>query len=154
MRQAVHYQLWKELCDPTERYWEVRFYHALRCLCYDVAQRLSRMGKGEKPWPNYVDEEGVLTEVEVQDPDPVDPDEQIFIEQTLGRLDEPIRTAVYLRVVEGWQIHSQDPSTITISRVLGVTEKTVRNYINRGLTELQDWYVKEARYIATEEADE
>ena len=150
MRQEVHCQLWKELRDPTERYWEVRFYHALKCLCYDVAKRLSQVGEGEEPWPRYVDEEGILIEIDIEDPDLVDPDEWIFMQQNLGRLDEPVRTAVYLRDIEEWPIHSQDPSVVTISRMLRVTDRTVRNYLNTGRAKLREWYVKEAGYATTD----
>jgi DNA-directed RNA polymerase specialized sigma24 family protein len=146
MRQEVHTLLWKELCDAKERYWEVRFYHALKCLCFDVAQRLSKAGKSEQPWPAYVDEEGDLVEVEFADPDLVDPDEQIFVEQALGRLGEPVRTAIYLRYIEEWPIHSQDPAAPTISSALGVTDRTVRSYINLGRKRLREWFDAEMGY--------
>ena len=149
MRQEVHLQLWKELCDPRERFWEVRFYRALWCLCFDVAKQQSRVQKEEDPWPHYTDEEGDSVEVDMEDPDPIDPSEQVYVEQTLGRLDEPIRTAVYLRIIEEWPIHSQDPSNPTISSVLGVTDRTVRNYLKRGLAELHEWYVKEVGNATT-----
>jgi DNA-directed RNA polymerase specialized sigma24 family protein len=150
MRQEVHAQLWKELCDPMERFWEVRFYHALKCLCFDVATRLTRAGQSEEPWPRHIDEAGEAVELDVEDPDPVDPDEQVFVAQALGRLDEPVRTAVYLSVIEGWPTHSQDPSVVTISRVLGVTDRTVRNYLNVGLATLREWHLEETGYASTD----
>jgi DNA-directed RNA polymerase specialized sigma24 family protein len=146
MLQEVHYQLWKELCDVKERYWEVRFYHALKCLCFDVARRLSRTGKGELSWPAYVDEEGDLVEVDFADPDLVDPDERIFVAQALGRLDEPMRTAIYLRYIEEWPIHSQNPGALTISSALGVTDRTVRNYVKLGRKRLREWFDRETGY--------
>lgn len=151
MRQEVHYQLWKELRDPTERFWEVRFYLALKRLCYDVAKRLSRQSEREQAWPQYVDEQGNLTEREFEDTHVIRPDERVFVEQALGRLEEPLRTAMYLRVVEEWPIHSQDRSALTISGVLGVTDRTVRYYISRARKQLEEWYAEgEAEHAAQE----
>jgi DNA-directed RNA polymerase specialized sigma24 family protein len=146
MRQEVHCQLWQELCDARERYWEARFYHALKCLGFDVARRLARTGEREQPWPSYVDEEGDLVDVDFEDPDLVDPDERVFLAQALGRLGEPLRTAIYLRYVEEWPIHSQNPAALTISSVLGVTDRTVRNYIKSGRKGLREWFDTETGY--------
>ena len=143
MRQEVHAKLWDELSNPRERFWEIRFFHALKCLCFDVAKRMKRPADFEEPWGHHFDDDGEHIEIDIADPDSISPDERLFVEQALGRLDEPVRTAVYLRFIEGWKIHGQNPDEMTISRILNVTDRSVRNYLKHGLTTLHDWYVKE-----------
>lgn len=47
--------------------------------------------------------------------------------------------AYILRNMYGWQIESKDPNKDTISKVLGVTPRTVQNWLNEIETYLNEW---------------
>ena len=52
-------------------------------------------------------------------------------------LPEPIRTAIYLRFWEKWPENSIDPARVSIAKHLGVTDRTVRNYLRSGIALLR-----------------
>jgi len=62
-----------------------------------------------------------------------------FIKEALTSIPEPRRTAWLLRVSEGWQIESPDPSVTTIAKYFNVTGRTVRNWLNESAEELAQW---------------
>jgi DNA-directed RNA polymerase specialized sigma24 family protein len=40
----------------------------------------------------------------------------------------------------GWQIHSSDPSVMTIAKALGCSDRSVRNYQSRAMKTLGDLF--------------
>ncbi len=62
-----------------------------------------------------------------------------FIKEALTIIPEPRRTAWVLRVSEGWQIESPDPSVTTIAKYFNVTGRTVRNWLAESAEEMAQW---------------
>jgi DNA-directed RNA polymerase specialized sigma24 family protein len=59
--------------------------------------------------------------------------------EALGSLPEPLRTAFILKHYAGYQEESGDPDEQTIARALGVTGRSVRNYLRRAERILAEW---------------
>jgi DNA-directed RNA polymerase specialized sigma24 family protein len=57
----------------------------------------------------------------------------------LAVLAENERVALFLRYVEGWPEESADPDQPSIARALGVTGRSVRNYLRRAEAKLRAW---------------
>lgn len=125
--------------SPEEAFWEANFIHTLTYLAYDVARPLRRARRvlTEADLWRDTDPEGVSV-LDMADPAP-DLESTIIVQEALGLVDGPERTAVFLHIVEGWSIvdNRGGPS---VSRHLGVTDRTVRNYISRGLDKLRAYY--------------
>jgi len=54
------------------------------------------------------------------------------------------RQAVYLKYIEGLPEESDDPTRQTIAKILGVTGRSVRNYLRKAERKLQEWTYGEA----------
>ena len=57
----------------------------------------------------------------------------------LSILTETERLAVYLKYVEGLPEESDDPERVTAAKILGVTGRSVRNYLRRAEEKLRKW---------------
>ena len=57
----------------------------------------------------------------------------------VARLTDNERMAVYLKFIEGLPEESDDPERVTVSKLLGVTGRSVRNYLRRAEAKLREW---------------
>ena len=64
--------------------------------------------------------------------------------EALALLTENERLAVYLCRVEGLPEESEDPERITAAKILGVTGRSVRNYLRRAEAKLREWQQAES----------
>lgn len=67
------------------------------------------------------------------------PQEMAERREALEMLTENERLAIYLRHVEGLPEESEDPLRPSVARVLGVTGRSVRNYLRRAEAKLMTW---------------
>jgi DNA-directed RNA polymerase specialized sigma24 family protein len=153
MRQEVWTRLWHEMANPQRRYWEQSFRVALDHLCIDVRRAMTRPGKrgdcalvGMSDEDREQDETGLL---DVVDPGPGPLDALLRAEhadwlvRAFPTLPLGYQRALFLRHILGWPVSSHDPDTKTISAVLDVDPRTVRNYLRHGARMLREWYEME-----------
>lgn len=142
-KNSLYAQLIEELLRPAEVFWEANFIHALTCLASDVARPLRRARRvlTEADLRRDTDREGEPV-LDMVDPAP-GLDSAVMVQEALALLDGPERTAVYLYIVEGWPIVDNRGGGPSVSRHLGVTDRTVRNYISRGLDKLRAHYTEQ-----------
>ncbi len=120
-------------------FFEVRFDLALKRLRIDVCRQVRRRREplvaiegvdeergGDAGLDRLTDEidEGSL-------PRNLDAEERLCLQQALSRLTEVERRALILHRVMGVPIASKKPGISTLVEILGVSERTVRNYLRR-----------------------
>lgn len=131
-------------------YWEINFNHALASLKKDILRKLGPTRKTD-PLTNYEpladendDGHEIRSEVDEAAADFFNPNPSI-LDDTDFRLrlfdainqlpiDESRAIGLFL---QGIQIESQDPETMTISKALACTERTVRNRLNSAYKKLR-----------------
>jgi hypothetical protein len=64
---------------------------------------------------------------------------KLFIKEALGLLNDNEQMAFILRHLWEWEIENVDPRIPTISRRLGVSPRTVRNWLNNADEKMQAW---------------
>jgi RNA polymerase sigma factor (sigma-70 family) len=64
---------------------------------------------------------------------------RILLRDALAHLSDELREVFLLRYFEGWQIESDSPTELSISRYLGVTSRTVRNRLRQAEVSLRRW---------------
>jgi hypothetical protein len=135
--QRAAFQLWREVIDtsPKEAFWEVNFKHMVVLACSDAARKIRDQRKQERPFRRSDD--GTWDE-ELLQPDPAfsDRDDHAFLDEVvwgeaLSQLDGNVQRAIYLKA-RGLKIASKNPNEPTITSVLGVTGRTVQNYLREG----------------------
>ena len=67
------------------------------------------------------------------------PEQRAELGAALALLTENERLALYLCRVEGWPEESDDPARPSAARALGVTGRSVRNYLKRAENKLRAW---------------
>jgi RNA polymerase sigma factor (sigma-70 family) len=131
-------------------YYEVNFNHAFACLRKDV---LRDMGPAKD---DPLEKSGPLTKV-LGDESEVLPvvEERVreFYELGASKLDDPsFRSALYDAInnlpdderhvvglmLKGMQVEAKDPNVQTISKILGCSDRTVRNRLRRAYTKLRE----------------
>ena len=132
---------------------QVRFRYALKRIAIDVFRQYyrdqtddrdnlqpssfrSQEETGENDWENIpaTQDNDIATEdgfssVEME----------VLRREALQVLKEPIRTAVVLHYIKGWPIESNDPKEVTVSTSLGVTPRTILNWLKYAKKELMKW---------------
>ena len=74
----------------------------------------------------------------VQDQD-LSLEQRILMQEGLGVLPEPYRTAFILRYYNNWPIESDDPDVPTISKIFDKDPRTMRNWLNNSKRALEQW---------------
>lgn len=142
--QLVALQLWREVIDtsPQEEFWEINFKHMIVRASSDAAGKIRRQREHERPF--HRSDDGTWDE-ELLHPDPAfgDSADHSFLDgvvwsEALAQLDGNVQRAIYLKA-KGMKIASKNPHEQTISAVLGVTDRTVRNYLREGEDILRRW---------------
>lgn len=60
-----------------------------------------------------------------------DAEKILFLRQAFGKLPQEIYEVCYLHYLEGFQIYSQDSQKITLAKIYGKSEKTIRNWLKK-----------------------
>lgn len=120
---------------PAHEFWEVRFQVCLKRKMIDVATRHRRIATAEVSLSRPESEAEGLSDPLEQMPDPTarDPQTAAIVLAALDSLPEPLRSAFYLYHAEQWTEES-------IARHLGVTSRSVRNYLRRAEQRLAEWH--------------
>ncbi len=137
MIQTVKMRLWQKLSDSEGNmadFAEVQFGRFIKFLKWEVAKReyARRAENAEHLEYETGDDEGSgMQSIEnygaAADPRP-SPVELLEFKEAFAELNETQRKIAAL-LKEGWPIESKDPNEITISKVLNVTSRTIRNRI-------------------------
>lgn len=149
--QDVVKAMFERILDPeSDRadFMEIRFWMALKNLIIDVFRRHNAQLENEENVDNFSSLESTLTSNAGEDGpileerisgEALSVEEKVVLQEALGVLKEPYRTAFLLRYGEEWQIESNDPSTITISEYFGKTPRTIRNWLAIAQEQLKRW---------------
>lgn len=126
--------------SSSAEFWEVRFW-----VCVD--RRLWNLVEKRQATTDAVaDEFGETSEGDALESrllriadDSAGPEERAQRNAALALLADHERMAIYLKYVEGLVEESDDPERMTIARMLGVSGRSVRNYLRRAEAKLQEW---------------
>jgi DNA-directed RNA polymerase specialized sigma24 family protein len=137
--------LWDALFDrsQTAEFWEVRFWVCLDRRLWNLIEKRQAVADTEIS-PGDQTEDGVEerdTEAlfaRIADTGP-SPDSMAERAEALALLNENERLAVYLVFIEGLPEESEDPDKPSAAKVLGVTGRSVRNYLRRAKDKLMAW---------------
>jgi len=122
---------------PDAAFAEIRVWLMVRRKAKQVGDRWSKLHGRDRLESDLLepgDEEGMLSRLA----SPVRVDEIALHRDLLERIPEEHRQMVYLLAVEGLPIESQESGARTVSSVLGVTPRTVRNRMARLRRFLED----------------
>lgn len=129
--------------EPGQEFWEVRFWVCLDRRIHAHAEKMQRVRDREvRPADDFGTEEdsthgaeGVFATLADTNASP----EVIALRKDLqSRLSETEWQAVFLKYIEKLPEESGDADKITIARILGVTGRSVRNYLRRAEKKLLD----------------
>jgi DNA-directed RNA polymerase specialized sigma24 family protein len=130
---------------PAGEFWEVRFWVCLDRRLWNLLER--RQAQADLQTSPMDEDGGPAGATEMRedplarlaDTDAVNPERRAELQEALALLTENERLAVYLCRVEGWPEESDDPDRPSAARALGVTGRSVRNYLRRAETKLLAW---------------
>jgi RNA polymerase sigma factor (sigma-70 family) len=135
--------------NSEERFWEVRFWVCFNRLATSALKRRRR------ELDIVIEEEGGDNEGEsildrLTQPERngcIQPEMSAIIKDALTALEEPIRTAFLLRHWSGYSVAAQsDNAPPSISSIMGVSDRTVRNYLTKAEKVLKEWRGEERSY--------
>ncbi|WP_309689560.1 sigma-70 family RNA polymerase sigma factor [Armatimonas sp.] len=129
--------------EPSGEFWEVRFWVCLDRRLWNLVEKrqasldvqLSESTESE----TLEGGESSLMRLAERHPGP-----EALAEygEALTVLAEHERLAVYLKYIEGLPEESDDPERQSVAKILGVTGRTVRNYLRRAEQKLREWNEK------------
>ena len=134
---------------PSEEFWEVRFWVCMDRRLYALIEKRQAVRDAEvRPSDDFGTEEesasggeGVFARLTDTGANP----EVVALRKgAIAQLTEVERQAVYLKYVEGLPEESDDPAKQTIAKILGVTGRSVRNYLRKAERKLHEWTYGEA----------
>lgn len=147
--------LFEKILSPNNEgdYLQVRFWHNLKRISLDVRRKYEREQTkdrrylqpssfqsqeetGENDWENVPDTNG--DEIAAKN-DFSSVEMEVLWRESLRILKEPIRTAVVLHYIKGWQVESIDPKEITVSKYFRKTPRTILNWLRQAEEELIKW---------------
>ena len=130
------------LVDPGDGadFFEVRFDLALKRLRIDVCRQVRRRREPLVAFDGFDDDERsgdpgldrLADQIDVDAlPAGLDAEQEASLRQALGRLTEVERRTLVLHRLVGVPLASKKPGVRTLVEILGVSERTVRNYLRR-----------------------
>jgi RNA polymerase sigma factor (sigma-70 family) len=125
------YTEWLSL-DPAHEFWEARFAVCLKRKLIDVVSRHRRVTSNEVVLTATNEDDHTNVLETIPDEASMSPETAALLMSALDSLDEPQRTAFYLRYHEQWQEEA-------IAQHLGVTSRSIRNYLRRAEQSLAEW---------------
>jgi DNA-directed RNA polymerase specialized sigma24 family protein len=141
--------LYDALLNDTEahRFWEIRFW-----VCFN---RMATKALKQR----RADLDLILADEGDAEDDSLDPDRfsdnrsksysrdnpetRAIISDALSRLPEPLKTAFLLRHWSGYPVDISSDGSPSISSIMGVSDRSVRNYLSRAEKELSMWRSEE-----------
>jgi len=123
--------------SPQSEFWECRFWTCFDRRVRSLLRDFSHRRLGDTPWDDAAEQ---LPDVGAG---AVDWTDNIAARALLDRLPEPIRTAFYLKHYAGYKEESAAPEP-TIATMLGVSGRSVRNYLRKAEQLLSEWRGEEA----------
>jgi len=127
--------------DESEFFWEIRFW-----VCFDrrqlTALKKHRLHSDRNQEPSALDTDYEDAQRHSRDRvnDFTNPSLRAIVAEGLSQLPENLRTAFMLKHWAGFPEHSADPSDrATIASIMGVSDRTVRNYLVRAEILLNNW---------------
>lgn len=140
IEQIAAGQMWRELLEtgPSQEFWEVNFHHIIFLACFDAANAIRSQREHEQQFERGDDEEGEPFDEEAEVADPDSAELNLVEVEALAQLDGDVRRAVYLRM-HGFPERSRDPNKVTIAKILGVSDRTVRSHLAKARPVLRAW---------------
>jgi DNA-directed RNA polymerase specialized sigma24 family protein len=140
--------LFAALCDAvfdtgaSAEFWEVRFWVCLDRKLWNLVEKRqavidSELSPGDQDAQAEEDAADQIF-VRLADTGPR-PDALAEYKEALSLLNDNERTALYLIYIEGLPEESEDPDRLSAAKVLGVTGRSVRNYLRRAKEKLAAW---------------
>lgn len=146
-REDLHQEMVRMMCEcvfsleTDQEFWECRFWTCFDRRARTILRNALRAGQSEASLDDLADTSpGILKDTRLS----VEQKTQVSI--ALQKIPEPYRTAFYLRHYGGYSEESGDPDEITISRILNVGGRTVRNYLRHAETYLSEWRNSDAEH--------
>ena len=141
--------LYAALCDAlfdrsvTAEFWEVRFWVCLDRRLWNLVEKRqavadSEVGPGDLTQTEDNDSGLDALFGRIADTGP-SPEALTEYKEALSLLNENERTALYLVYIEGLPEESEDPNRLSAAKVLGVTGRSVRNYLRKAKEKLLVW---------------
>jgi DNA-directed RNA polymerase specialized sigma24 family protein len=129
--------------EASAEFWEVRFWVCLDRRLWNLVEKRqasldSQLSEGSEPTES---ESGESTLLRLPESGP-GPEALAEYGEALTVLAEHERLAVYLKYIEGLPEESDDPNRQSVAKILGVTGRTVRNYLRRAEQKLREWNEK------------
>lgn len=132
--------------SETGEFWEVRFWVCLDRKLWNLAEKRQREVDAflaDRTADDGEERDDLLTRQ--ADTTTIAPDALAEHKAAWATLAENERMALFLRHIEGLPEESEDPATPSIARALGVTGRSVRNYLRRAESKLRAWSEQEER---------
>jgi DNA-directed RNA polymerase specialized sigma24 family protein len=130
--------------EAAAEFWEVRFWVCLDRRLWNLVEKRQAVldsRAAELSLEATGGEEGEARVNRIPDLAP-GPEALAQYGEAIGQLAERERLAVYLKYIEGLPEESEDPERQTIAKILGVTGRSVRNYLRRAEQKLREWNEK------------
>ena len=130
--RTVAARLWEEVFDlsPQKSFWDINFTWKLKKCCIDAVQPHYRQRANERQFKRSETSDDRYPDEAASLPDPVEIDADLYVPEWLMQLEGVVRQAAVLKY-HGYQEKSNDPTEDTISSLLGVTDRSVRNYLKK-----------------------
>ena len=133
-------RFWQAIHDlsPQQEFWEVNFQAMVVRVCKDAARAYRARYQNERQFARGSDDDGQAWDEESNLADPQPLDDSLLVPEALDQLEGNVRRVVYLDS-QGFKAASKNPGEITISRLLGISDRTVRTYLREGEATLRAW---------------
>ncbi len=124
----------------TVAFWEIRFWVCFNRLAINVLRRrrfeLDQIAadQGDESDDEYLAVESLPAKAEFDHPETA-----ALLSDALAKLSQPVRTAFLLKHWSGHVEESTSPDEPSIAKLMGVSGRTVRNYLARAAKELETW---------------
>lgn len=142
--------LFTALCEslfdrgPAAEFWEVRFWVCLDRRLWNLIEKrqavidneISPADQSDASESESADTDRLFARIADRNPGP---ETQAMMAEALSLLADNERTALFLCYVEGLPEESDDPERLSAAKVLGVTGRSVRNYLRRAKDKLAQW---------------
>lgn len=124
--------------DESAQFWEVRFWVCLDRRLWNLCEKRQAQLDARQPESAETVESGDELLLRIAD---LGPSPESLTEQRVAMesLSETERLAVYLKYIEGLPEESEDPTRVSVAKLLGVTGRSVRNYLRRAEKKLREW---------------
>ena len=138
--------------DGKGDFLQVRFWVVLERMTVDVYRKFDRIRKKDREllepeafleldpdWPNEIDERLVPRSTILNDNHNSTVEEEILLKNSLYYLNPQLRLVYCLYHYDHWPIDSKNEDCQTLCKFFGVTDRTIRNWLNKAEDELKKW---------------